>query len=224
MRLLDIILSILAILVFLPLFLILALILRLTGEGEVFFLQERIGKNHQAFKVIKFATMLKNSPNIGSGTITAKNDERILPVGRVLRKTKINELPQLLNVVIGQMSLIGPRPHAKRDLEGVPPEYLEMLLELKPGLSGIGSIVFRNEEEILSEFVDPRPFYDNVIAPYKASLECWYYHNRSFYVNIKLIVLTITSVFGISRSVYESFYGLPSIPEELLPYLSSRKF
>ena len=89
-----------------------AIVLRLTGEGEVFFLQERVGKDGKPFKLYKFATMLKNSPNMGTGTVTLKHDPRVLPVGRFLRKTKINELPQLLNILIGDMSVVGPRPQA----------------------------------------------------------------------------------------------------------------
>ena len=109
-RFFDIIFSIFALLVFLPIFIIIILILKFTGEGEVFFLQERIGKGGKIFKLLKFATMLKDSPNIGTGTVTMKNDSRILPVGKFLRKTKINELPQLLNILFGDMSVIGPRP------------------------------------------------------------------------------------------------------------------
>ena len=191
MRALDLVLTIFALSILSPFALVIIIILRFTGEGEIFYLQKRIGYKGEVFKVIKFATMIKNSPNIGSGTITSKNDKRILPVGKYLRKTKINELPQLINVLVGQMSLIGPRPHAPRDLEGVPACDLEVILELKPGLSGLASIVFRNEEDILKNFDDPRPFYDSIIAPYKASLEVWYYENKSLSLYVNLVILTI---------------------------------
>ena len=174
MRLLDLILSLALFCVLVPIFIPIILLLRLTGEGEVFYKQVRIGKNRNKFEVLKFATMLKNSPNIGAGTITVRDDPRVLPVGRVLRKTKINELPQIINVLKGEMSLIGPRPHAERDLMGVDKNNLELVLKLTPGISGIGSIVFRDEEKILHSSDRPRLLYDNVIAPYKAELEIWY--------------------------------------------------
>ena len=105
-RFFDILFSGIALLILSPLLVPVSIILRLTGEGEVFFLQERIGKGGKKFKLFKFATMLKNSPNIGTGTVTMRNDPRVLPVGKLLRKTKINELPQLLNIFIGDMSVI----------------------------------------------------------------------------------------------------------------------
>ena len=107
-RFFDILFSALALLVLSPLLLPIVLILKLSGEGEIFFLQERIGKGGQVFKLFKFATMLKDSPNIGTGTVTMKGDPRVLPVGKFLRKTKINELPQLLNIFFGDTSVIGP--------------------------------------------------------------------------------------------------------------------
>jgi lipopolysaccharide/colanic/teichoic acid biosynthesis glycosyltransferase len=221
MRIIDISISICALLFLMPLFAIIITLLKCTGEGEIFFKQKRVGQFGKSFKVIKFATMLKDSPNIGSGTITSKNDPRILPVGKFLRKTKINELPQFLNVLYGEMSLIGPRPHAKRDLNGVPSEILEELLKLKPGLSGIGSIVFRNEEGILNTFDEPRPFYDKVIAPYKADLEMWYAQNKSLYLNVQLIIITIRVVMNKrSVNVYDVFAGLPNIPQALKPFLA----
>ena len=109
-RFFDILFSSFALLVLSPLLIPVVIILKFSGEGEVFFLQERIGKNGKLFKLFKFATMLKDSPNLGTGTVTMKDDPRVLPVGKFLRKTKINELPQLLNIFFGDMSVIGPRP------------------------------------------------------------------------------------------------------------------
>ena len=109
-RFLDIVCAALGLIVLLPLLCPLAILLRMTGEGKVFYRQERMGFGLKPFFILKFATMLENSPSLGSGDITLKNDPRVLPVGRVLRKTKINELPQLWNVLIGEMSLVGPRP------------------------------------------------------------------------------------------------------------------
>jgi lipopolysaccharide/colanic/teichoic acid biosynthesis glycosyltransferase len=224
MRIIDFTISSLVLLFLLPFFILIILILKLTGEGEIFFRQERVGQFGKPFKVVKFATMLKNSPNMGSGTLTSKNDPRILPFGKFLRKTKINELPQLLNILNGQMSLIGPRPHAKRDLHGVQPEVMDIILKLKPGLSGIGSIVFRNEEQILSTLEDPRPFYDCIIAPYKASLEGWYSHNKSIHLNLQLVLITLLVVLRKRTvNVYAIFPDLPEMPLDLKPFLDIDK-
>ena len=214
-RILDLTFGICALCLFLPLFLIIVFVLRFTGEGEVFFKQKRIGKDCETFYILKFATMLKDSPNIGSGTITSKNDTRILPVGRILRKTKLNELPQLFNIISGHMSLIGPRPLAPRDLNGVPKELKVQVYSHRPGLSGIGSLVFRGEERILQSFDNPRPLYDEVIAPYKAELELWYIKHKSLRLYLVLIFLTIFMVFVDKPAMLFNFFK--SLPEPPMP-------
>lgn len=216
MRFFDLCFSILGLIALSPVFLVVAVILRFTGEGEIFYRQSRIGQFGEEFEILKFATMLKNSPNIGSGTITSKNDPRILPVGRILRKTKINELPQLINVVMGEMSLIGPRPHVERDLSGVSPDVLKRVLTLKPGLSGVGSLVFRNEEQILQMFEDPRLFYDNELAPYKAELEIWFLKNQGKKIYFSLILATLLSLIFDEKKVIAFFFkDIPAIPVRL---------
>ena len=221
MRVLDVVLSLSALIILLPIILPTIIILKFTGEGEVFYRQIRVGRNNTKFEVLKFATMVKDSPNLGAGTITVKDDPRVLPVGRILRKTKINELPQLINVLVGDMSLIGPRPHAERDLQGVDKQSLALVLSLTPGLSGLGSIIFRDEEKILHANEQPRVFYDNVIAPYKAKLEIWYITNKTFKNYITLIVLTIIVVItNNTKIVYRVFPNLPKPPEELLDYIN----
>ena len=122
-RFFDIFLSALGLLVFSPLLIFVALILRFSGEGEILFLQERVGRNRKVFNIFKFATMLKDSPKIGTGTISIKNDPRVLPVGKILRRTKINELPQLLNILIGDMSIVGPRPLTSKSFDFYSFEY-----------------------------------------------------------------------------------------------------
>ena len=124
-RLFDILFSVLALIVLSPLFLPIVALLKLTGEGEIFYLQERVGKNKVIFRLFKFATMLKDSPNIGTGFVTMKNDTRVLPLGKKKRKTKINELPQLINILFGDMSVIGPRPQSKRCFEAFIKEHQE---------------------------------------------------------------------------------------------------
>lgn len=219
-RFFDILLSSVALLVLLPLFVPLALILRFTGEGKVFYLQERVGRGRRVFKVIKFATMLENSPHIGTGTVTVKDDPRVLPVGRFLRKSKLNELPQLLNILNGDMSVIGPRPQAKREFATLPIEAQNAITQIRPGLSGVGSIIFRDEESIIQNQKDPVHFHDYVIAPYKVKLEGWYIANQGLVTYFKLILLTIwVVIFPKSRSVWNLLPALPLPPSELATVL-----
>ena len=124
-------------------------ILIFTGEGKIWYTQKRIGKNLKFFNLLKFATMLENSPAIGTKSLTIKNDPRILPLGYFLRKSKINELPQLFNVFLGHMSIIGPRPQTDRCFFAFPESSQKIIITVKPGLSGLGSIVFRDEEQIM---------------------------------------------------------------------------
>ena len=131
-RFFDLFFSGLALLVLSPLLVPIVLILKFSGEGEIFFLQERIGKGGEVFKLFKFATMLKDSPNIGTGTVTMKGDPRILPVGKFLRKTKINELPQLLNIFFGDMSVIGPRPLTAQTFSSYSVETQEIVKKVRP--------------------------------------------------------------------------------------------
>lgn len=220
-RFLDIFFSGLALLVLAPLLLPISLMLRFTGEGEVFFRQNRVGHGGGLFGLLKFATMLKNSPNLGTGTVTLKNDPRVLPVGRFLRRTKLNELPQLLNILKGDMSLIGPRPQTQRCFDAFPAVSRQAIIRVRPGLSGIGSIVFRAEDEMMHAASDPNRFYDDVIMPYKGKLEEWYVRNQGLRTYALLIILTIWAVLNPrSRKVWRMFPDLPSPPEELAQYLS----
>lgn len=195
-RLFDLVASIIAILLITPVLLTVMMILKFTGEGEVFYLQERVGINNQKFKVIKFATMLKNSEEMGSGIYTAKNDSRILPIGNFLRKTKINELPQIFNILIGDISIVGPRPLIKRTYDLYSLEAKNFIAKMKPGLTGIGSIIFRNEEELLLKADgDIEDFYKKNITPHKANLEKWYFNNASLKIDILIIFLTVWVIF-----------------------------
>lgn len=222
-RILDIFFSTIALLVLSPLLVPIALLLRLTGEGEIFFLQERIGEGGTPFTLYKFATMLKDSPNLGTGTVTVKNDPRVLPIGRFLRKTKINELPQLLNVLLGSMSLVGPRPQARKNFDTFPIDLQKLIIQVKPGLSGIGSIVFRGEEDILAAVrqegnVD---FYEKVITPYKGQVEAWYVNNQRISNYFAIIFITILIVLiPSSNIVWRVFKELPVPPNALKEHLN----
>ena len=201
----------------LPIWLPVCIILKFTGEGEIFYLQQRVGKNRKLFGLYKFATMLKDSPNIGTGTLTVKNDPRVLPFGTFLRKTKINELPQLLNIFLGQMSVIGPRPQVERNFNYFPKEIQETIVSVKPGLSGIGSIVFRDEESILDNpEINRLEFYDKVISPYKGELELWFVENYTLANYFLLILITIWVVLFPTSNLYKKLFSdLPKPPPEL---------
>ena len=215
-RFFDVVLSGLALIVLSPLLIPIVLFLKFSGEGEIFFLQERVGKNREMFKLFKFATMLKDSPSMGTGTVTMKNDPRVLPAGKFLRKTKINELPQLVNVFIGHMSLVGPRPQAPRCFDAFPVESQDIIVQVKPGLSGIGPIVFRGEEDILEGHSGTLDFYDNVIGPYKGDVEAWYVGKQGLIAYFSLILLTVWVVlFPKSDLVWRLFKDLPSPPNIL---------
>jgi len=215
-RLFDFIFSAVALITLSPVFLPLLLLLRLTGEGEIFFLQDRIGRQGKYFKLYKFATMLKNSPNIGTGTVTLHKDPRVLPLGGFLRTTKINELPQLINIFRGDMSVIGPRPQTQRCFDAFPTQSQQKIIKVRPGLSGIGSIVFRNEEKMMHANNDPDKFYDQIVMPYKGSLEAWYVSHQNIASYFSLIGLTIWVVLGFSSGlVWKLYKDLPPPPEEL---------
>ena len=185
-RLIDLVLSFTAIVILFPLFILIIFILRFTGEGEIFYLQRRYGLRNKKFKIIKFATMIKNSPNIGTGSLTLRNDPRELPFGKFLRKSKINELPQIFNVIFGDMSIVGPRPQMEQDFIKFPIQNRDKIYFSKPGITGIGSIIFRDEEKWISEYIgDKHEFYKNSIAPYKTELEIWYLENKSWWRKIK---------------------------------------
>lgn len=220
-RFFDVLFSVLALIVLVPLLMPVVIVLKFTGEGEVFYIQQRVGKDKKMFGLLKFATMLKDSPNMAMGTVTVKGDPRILPVGNFLRKTKLNELPQLLNILRGDMSVIGPRPQTERCFLAFPKAVQETIIKVKPGLSGIGSIVFRDEENILDNpNIDRLKFYDDVIAPYKGALEEWYVEHHSLYTYFMLIVLTLWSIPFSHAKLYKTvFKDLPMPPKNLQDYM-----
>lgn len=216
-RFFDIFCASVALLFFLPFGIPIVLILKFTGEGCVFYRQQRVGMNGVMFGLFKFATMLKNSPNIGDGLLTTRNDPRVLPFGKFLRKTKLNEVPQLLNILFGDMSVIGPRPQAKPHFDVFPNHVKKELIKVRPGLSGIGSIVFRDEETLMEQSKKPKDrFYAENIAPYKGELELWYIKNQSFMLDMKLIFLTAWVVLFPKSTLYHKFFTLPKSKDLLL--------
>jgi lipopolysaccharide/colanic/teichoic acid biosynthesis glycosyltransferase len=219
-RLFDILFSGIAIIILLPFMIPIMILLKLTGEHDIFYGQNRVGKHGKDFRLLKFATMLRNSPNMAGGLYTQKDDPRILPMGKFLRKTKINELPQLINIFIGQMSVIGYRPLVREQFDFYSEENKKVLHNAKPGLSGLGSIAFRNEEEILIDVDDKESFDKNIIAPYKAALEEYYIEHRSLGLYFKLIFMTIEAVVSPNNKSWKyKLKGLPQVPKELENYI-----
>ncbi|MBX9889391.1 MAG: sugar transferase [Flavobacteriaceae bacterium] len=219
-RIFDLLLSLIGITIISPLFLIIILILKFTGEKEIFYLQERVGLSKKPFYIYKFATMIKDSPNLGNKSLTVRNDPRITKVGKFLRLTKINELPQILNVIRGEMSLIGPRPLLLKSFENYSEKVQGLIYLNKPGITGIGSLIFRDEELLVTTYQnqgkDPIEYYKTYIYPHKGDLEEWYYYNCSISVDIKILFLTFWSlVYSKSTLANTLFKDLPPLPSML---------
>ena len=180
-----------------PLLVIIA-ILKLTGEHEAFYFQDRIGYKGKIIRVTKFVTMLRNSPNIGMQDITLRNDPRVLPVGKFLRKTKLNEVPQFWDVLAGKLSLVGWRPLMPKGFSDYPLHVQQQIVTVKPGLTGIGSLVFRDEESIIARAEndgrDLRSCYRDDIMPYKGELELWYVAHRSLWTDLKIMTSTAVAI------------------------------
>ena len=210
-RIVDVILATIAVIVLCPLMILIMIALRLTGEGEVLYCQQRVGQDGTMFGVWKFATMLKNSPNMGTGTVTIKDDPRILPLGWFLRKCKLDELPQLFNILKGDMSVIGPRPQTRRCFDAYPASSQQAVISVKPGLSGVGSIVFCDEDELIVASPHADKVYDGVIMPFKGELEEWYVRNRTGGTYIKLTVLALLALVFIRRTTL-AWRVFPELP------------
>ena len=216
----DIVFSVITIILLSPVFIVTIIILRLTGEGEIFFSQSRIGMHGKEIKIFKFSTMLKNSPNTGAGTVTLKNDPRVLPFGKLLRKSKINELPQIVNILLGDISFVGPRPLTPNNFSFYDEKTQEIINRLKPGLTGIGSIVFRDEESVIrNSQKNPVDCYKEDISPYKGELERWFYKKQSIFIYFTLIFLTVNSVlFPSSKLVWRIFKDIPLPKENIINF------
>jgi lipopolysaccharide/colanic/teichoic acid biosynthesis glycosyltransferase len=216
-RLIDIVLSFIALTILSPILIPIIIGLLLTGEHYVFYFQKRIGYKNKPFAIWKFATMLKNSPNLPGGLHTTRKDPRLMPMGGFLRKTKINELPQIINILKGDMSIVGPRPLVDKTFDPYSDHVKTNIYNVKPGLTGIGSIVFRDEEKMLSEtVVSPQEFYAKYISPYKGQIELWYLKHVSFYTDFMLIFLTAWVIVAPeSNLVFKIFKDLPERPKEL---------
>lgn len=192
-RLFDVIFSFFGLILLLPLFIIVALSIKMDDSGPIFFKQKRIGRNFRPFFIYKFRTMVEGADKKGL-PITSEGDKRVTAVGRILRKLKIDELPQLINVLKGDMSLVGPRPEVERYVDLHMKEYRE-ILKVRPGITDVSSIAYRNEEEVLGNQADPEWYYNNIVLPEKIRLSQQYFKDASFFYDVKLIFKTLFRIF-----------------------------
>jgi lipopolysaccharide/colanic/teichoic acid biosynthesis glycosyltransferase len=188
-RTFDILVSAAGIVLLSPVLLVVALLIKIDSPGPVFFLQERVGRRFRPFHIYKFRTMVPEAPRLGK-LITVGEDPRITRIGRVLRLTKIDELPQLLNVLKGDMSLVGPRPEVRQYVELFRPDY-EEILQVSPGITDLASLRYRRESEILGQAENPEERYVREILPEKIRLAKEYLHRSSFWFDAGLIVQTL---------------------------------
>ncbi len=208
-RFFDFIFSMAGLILLSPLLIPVIIILRFTGEREVFYFQKRMGYKNREFAIWKFATMVKNSPSIGTGEITLRNDPRVTKFGKFLRISKINELPQLINVLIGNMSLVGARPLMKKSFDHYSDAVKQVVYNTAPGITGIGSVIFRDEEKLISDSTDIHAAYRDIFG-YKGELEKWYQQHFSFYTDFMILFLTGWHiVFSKSDLVFKVFPSLP---------------
>jgi lipopolysaccharide/colanic/teichoic acid biosynthesis glycosyltransferase len=191
-RVIDMALAIASLIILSPIFLIVPILIKLDSPGPVFFLQERVGKDFKKFKIIKFRTMVVEAPKLGN-TITKKSDERITRVGKFLRKFKIDEMPQIINVLKGDMSVVGPRSDVEKYVNMFKDDFRE-ILRVRPGMAGYVITRFRNEEEILEKYENLEEGYIKEVLPRKIALDKEYVKNISFWNDIKIFLLTFLSV------------------------------
>jgi lipopolysaccharide/colanic/teichoic acid biosynthesis glycosyltransferase len=188
-RLFDITAATVGLILLSPIFLLTAAMIKMTSRGPVFFRQQRVGRNFQLFHVLKFRTMVPEAPQLG-GALTAGRDPRITPIGHLLRKTKIDELPQLINVLKGEMSFVGPRPEVARYVEMYREAY-EHLLTVRPGITDPASLKYRHEAELLGRSSDPERTYKEEILPDKIALAREYIERSSLWLDLKVIFQTL---------------------------------
>jgi lipopolysaccharide/colanic/teichoic acid biosynthesis glycosyltransferase len=187
-RLIDFIMSFTALILLSPFLLFISILVKISSNGSILFVQERVGKNGILFKMIKFRTMYEDHND--NNTISVKGDSRITKLGYFLRKYKIDELPELINVLFGDMSFVGPRPDVKGYADKLKGDHRK-ILKLRPGITGPASIKFINEELLLSQQKNPKYYNDNVIYPEKVRINLDYFYNNSIWIDFKIIFATI---------------------------------
>jgi len=191
-RILDVISTLIALLLLAPILLLIAVLIKATSPGSALFRKARVGRKGKHFQLIKFRSMVQEAPQIGL-PITAKGDPRITPVGRILRRTKLDELPELWNVLIGEMSLVGPRPEDPCYMSHHQSMW-KQVLSVKPGITDLATLQFRDEESVLESAIDREGAYIDVILLIKLKLAIKYIKRKSFLLDLKILILTIWGI------------------------------
>lgn len=194
-RLFDIVFSLLGLILIWPLFLVIVFLIKRESPGPVFYRGERIGKKGKPLRIFKFRTMILNAEKLG-GPSTAGDDPRLLKIGHFLKKYKLDEMPQLINIIKGEMSFVGPRPEVKMYVDMMTEEERRVILSIKPGITDFASLWNFNEEEVLRGSSDPEKTYLEKIRPEKIRLQIKYVKNQSFLLDLKIIIKTIFKIFN----------------------------
>jgi len=192
-RIFDFVLSLAGLIILSPFFIIISILIRKDGKGSIFFKQKRVGKNSKEFLIYKFRTMVPDAERLGT-QITIGKDNRITRVGAFLRKYKLDELPQLINVLVGEMSLVGPRPEVPRYVNMYSEEQRKVLL-VRPGITDLASIRYKDENDLLGNVEDPEQFYINTIMPDKLKLNLEYIEKSNIFLDLFIILKTIAKCF-----------------------------
>jgi lipopolysaccharide/colanic/teichoic acid biosynthesis glycosyltransferase len=204
-RILDLLVAIVGLLLLSPIFLIVGIWIKLDSPGSVFYRGDRIGRNGSPFKIYKFRTMVVNADRMGSA-LTHSGDPRVTRIGRILRQWKIDELPQLINVVLGEMSIVGPRPESPHYVEHYSPKQRQVL-RVKPGITGLTQVNYRHEETLLSQYMNREAAYVELIMPEKLALDLEYIANQSLFLDLKLIVQTFLCLFESDERTDRQYTG-----------------
>ncbi len=191
-RAFDIVMSLLGLVFTLPIMAAVVFAMTKHDPGPLFYLQRRIGRHKRSFQMIKFRTMVVGADKLGP-QVTAKHDPRITPVGAFLRRSKLDELPELWNVLMGDMSLVGPRPEVPRYVEQYQPEW-DDVFDVRPGITDLATLQFRDEESVLEGVEDREQAYMNIIVPIKIRLAQWYVENRSFTLDLRILIDTVLAI------------------------------
>ena len=211
-KLLDKLIALSVLVILSPIFILIMLVNLATGEHNVFYYQKRVGENKKPFLIIKFATMLKASESMGAKGFTEKNDFRLLPLGKFLRASKLNEMPQLFNVLRGEMSLVGTRPMVPSTFDVAKKDAAYNFWELKPGITGFASIFFRNEEVFLASTEDKETYFFTKVLPMKLELDYQWYQNPTMLNYLKVLMLTVWVLFFPPQNERDVLVRLDSKP------------
>ena len=191
-RLFDVIASVIVGLLLLPIFIIIAILIKTSSKGSIFYTQKRVGKNFKIFNIYKFRTMVENADKIGP-SVTSGDDPRITKIGKFLRKTKFDEFPQLINVIKGDMSLVGPRPELMKFVQWKMKEY-KTVLSVRPGFTDNAGLAYIDEERIMEQYEDKEKAYIDIILPEEIKLYQLYIKNINFFRDIELLLKTIKAI------------------------------